>query len=101
MISLGSAGLAMIAPALYRNTSIKTLDLSFNGLHDIDSARILRELIRHNKTITSLYLAGNSFGCNAAATGGISEGLRSNTAIQKLDLTPDLPQAKTRPPVPW
>jgi Ran GTPase-activating protein (RanGAP) involved in mRNA processing and transport len=84
--SLRSAGLAKIAPALYRNTSIRSLDLAQNGLHDIDSANVLRELIRRNKTIASLCLAENTFGSNAAAARIILEGLRSNTAIQQLDL---------------
>jgi Ran GTPase-activating protein (RanGAP) involved in mRNA processing and transport len=43
-------------------------------------------LIRRNKTIISLYLAGNAFGRNAAATRSILEGVRSNTALQKLNL---------------
>jgi Leucine-rich repeat (LRR) protein len=85
--ALGSTGLAETAPALYRNTSIKTLDLSSNSLNDIESADVLRELIRRNKTITSLYLAaGNTFGGNAAATWSILEGLRCNAALQQLDL---------------
>jgi Ran GTPase-activating protein (RanGAP) involved in mRNA processing and transport len=84
--NLKSVGLVEIAPALYRNTSIKSLDLSRNGLHDIESANILRELIRRNKTITSLSLADNPFGSNAAATLSILEGLRSNTALELLDL---------------
>ena len=79
-------GLAEIAPALYRNTSIKTLALSSNGLDDIESANALRELFRRNKTITSLCLAENVFGPNAAAVRSIVEGVRSNTALQKLDL---------------
>jgi hypothetical protein len=41
---------------LYHNTSIKTLDLSNNGLDDIRSANVLRELIRR-KTITNLCIA--------------------------------------------
>jgi hypothetical protein len=84
--ALGSAGLAEIAPALYRIISIKTLDLSINGLDDIDSANVLRELLRRNKTITSLYLAGNTFGRNAAAARRIFEGVYSNTALQQLYL---------------
>jgi Ran GTPase-activating protein (RanGAP) involved in mRNA processing and transport len=84
--ALGSAGLAEIAPALYRNTSIKTLHLSNNGLDDIESANLLRELLRRNKTITSLYLAGNTFGRNAAAARSIFEGVHSNTALQQLYL---------------
>jgi hypothetical protein len=52
-IALGSVGLAEIAPVLYCNTSIKTLDLSSNDLDDIESADFLRELLRRSKTITS------------------------------------------------
>jgi Ran GTPase-activating protein (RanGAP) involved in mRNA processing and transport len=83
---LRSAGLAEIAPALYRNTSIKSLDLSNNGLDDIESANVLRELLRCNKTIASLCLVGNTFGLNAAAARSIFEGLRNNKALQQLDL---------------
>jgi Ran GTPase-activating protein (RanGAP) involved in mRNA processing and transport len=83
---LGSVGLAEIAPALYGSTSIKTLDLTRNGLDDIESANVLRELLRRNKTITSLCIDENAFGLNAAATRSIVEGVRSNTALQKLDL---------------
>jgi Ran GTPase-activating protein (RanGAP) involved in mRNA processing and transport len=83
---LRSAGLAEIAPALYRNTSIKSLDLGSNCLDDIESANVLRELIRRNRTITRLCLAVNFFGSNAAATLIIVEGVRSNKALQKLDL---------------
>jgi Ran GTPase-activating protein (RanGAP) involved in mRNA processing and transport len=85
--ALGSAGLAEIAPALYRNTSIKSLDLAHIGLDDIDSANVLRELMRRNKTITSLSISHNTFGRNAAAAWSIAEGVRSNTALQQLDLS--------------
>jgi Ran GTPase-activating protein (RanGAP) involved in mRNA processing and transport len=85
--ALGSAGLAEIAPVLYRNTSIKSLDLAHNGLDDIESTNVLRELIRRNKTITSLCLGHNTFGPNAAAARSIAEGVRSNTALQQLDLS--------------
>jgi Ran GTPase-activating protein (RanGAP) involved in mRNA processing and transport len=71
---------------LYRNTSIKSLDLSHNGLDDIESTNLVRELICRNKTIRSLCIAANAFGRNAAATQSIFEGLRSNTALQQLDL---------------
>jgi Leucine-rich repeat (LRR) protein len=83
---LRSEGLAEIAPVLYRNPSIKSLDLSHNGLDDIESANLLRELIRRNKTITSLCFAGSPFGSNSAAARIILEGVRSNTALQQLDL---------------
>jgi Ran GTPase-activating protein (RanGAP) involved in mRNA processing and transport len=85
-ICLMSAGLTELAPVLYCNTSIKTLDLANNGLDDVESANLLRELIRRNKTITSLCIAGNAFGRNAAAVRSIAEGVRSNTALQQLDV---------------
>jgi Ran GTPase-activating protein (RanGAP) involved in mRNA processing and transport len=84
--ALGSTGLAEIAPALYHNTSIKSLDLSSNDLEDIESTNLLRELLRCNKTITSLYLTYNAFGSNPAAARSVLEGVRSNTALQQLDL---------------
>jgi Ran GTPase-activating protein (RanGAP) involved in mRNA processing and transport len=72
---------------LYRNTSIKTLDRTKNRLgDDIESANVLRELIRHNKTITSLCIAHNFFGRNPAAARSIADGIRSDTTLQKLDL---------------
>jgi Ran GTPase-activating protein (RanGAP) involved in mRNA processing and transport len=83
--ALGSAGLAEIVPVIYRNTSIKSLDLKNNGLDDIESANVLRELIRRNKTIASLCIAHNAFGSNAAAVRSIMEGVRRNTTLQKLD----------------
>jgi Ran GTPase-activating protein (RanGAP) involved in mRNA processing and transport len=85
--ALGNAGLTEITPVLYRNTSIKTLDLSHNDLDDIESANVLRELLRRNKTITSLCISGNAFGRDVAAARSIFEGLRCNTALQKLDLS--------------
>jgi Ran GTPase-activating protein (RanGAP) involved in mRNA processing and transport len=85
--ALGNAGIAEIAPVLYRNTSIKALDLTNNGLHDMESASALCELFRRNKTITSLCIADNSFGRNAAAVRSILDGVRSNTTLQQLNLS--------------
>jgi hypothetical protein len=79
--SLGSTGLAEITPVLYCNTSIKVPDLTSNGLHDSESANVLRELFRRNKTITSLYIGYNAFGRNAAAARSIADGVRSNTTL--------------------
>jgi Ran GTPase-activating protein (RanGAP) involved in mRNA processing and transport len=84
---LGSAGLAEIAPVLYRNTSVKALDLANNGLDDIESANVLRELIRRNKTITSLCIADNVFGSDVAAVRSIAEGVLCNRTLQQLDLS--------------
>jgi Ran GTPase-activating protein (RanGAP) involved in mRNA processing and transport len=85
-VRIGSAVLAEIAPVLYRNTSIKVLNLTNNGLHDIESANVLRELIRRNETITSLCIAHNAFGRNTAAVRSIADGVRSNATLQQLAL---------------
>jgi hypothetical protein len=59
--TLGSVGLSELAPALCRNTSIKELDLSYNEIN-MESAKYLRDIIRRNKTITTLALSGTHFG---------------------------------------
>jgi hypothetical protein len=84
--ALRSAGLAEIAPAKYRNASSKTFDLSNNQREDIESANFLHEFIHRNKTIGSLCLAHNGFGCNAAAARSIIQGVCSNAALQQVDL---------------
>jgi Ran GTPase-activating protein (RanGAP) involved in mRNA processing and transport len=83
---LWSAGLAEIAPVLYRNASIKSLHLSHNALDEIESANVLGELIRRNKTIAGLCVASNGFGRDAIAARSNADGVRSNTALQNLGL---------------
>jgi Ran GTPase-activating protein (RanGAP) involved in mRNA processing and transport len=85
--SLGSTGLAELAPALYRNTSIKELDISDNVLEDMESAIILRDIIRRNKTMTNLNLSENHFGQTTGAVECIADGLGSNSTLLKIDLT--------------
>jgi hypothetical protein len=85
--TLGSAGLAELAPALYRNTSIKVLDMSNNYLNDIESAEILRDILRSNKTITALDLSRNWFGRTTGFVECIAVGLGSNSTLLKIDLS--------------
>jgi Ran GTPase-activating protein (RanGAP) involved in mRNA processing and transport len=84
---LRSGNLAELAPALYCNTSIKVLDISYNNLFDIDSARLLRDITRRNKTMTALNLSGNTFGNTTGAIKCIADGLGSNSTLLKIDLT--------------
>jgi hypothetical protein len=85
--TLESAGLAELAPALYQNTSIKVLDMSGNRLSDMESAGILRDILRSNKTITTLDLSGNRFGQTIGAADCIAEGLGSNSTLMETHLT--------------
>jgi hypothetical protein len=78
-------GLAELAPALYRNTSIKVLDISGNS--SMDNAELLRDIIRRNKTITALDLSGNNFGGRTGAVKCIAEGLGSNSTLLKIDIS--------------
>jgi Ran GTPase-activating protein (RanGAP) involved in mRNA processing and transport len=83
----GSAGLAELAPALSRNTSIKVLNISLNYLRDVESAEILRDILRSNKTMTTLNLTSNAFGQTAGAVECITDGLGSNSTLLTIDLS--------------
>jgi Ran GTPase-activating protein (RanGAP) involved in mRNA processing and transport len=85
--TLGSAGLAELAPALYHNTSIKVLDISENGLNDMESAELLRDILRSNKAITELDLSGNNLGRTTGAVERVADGLASNSTLLKIDLS--------------
>jgi Ran GTPase-activating protein (RanGAP) involved in mRNA processing and transport len=85
--ALGSAGLAELAPALYCNTSIQVLDFSRSGLHHMEYARLLRDILRSNKTITTLDLSANKFGRTTGAIECIADGLGNNSTLQRIDLS--------------
>jgi Ran GTPase-activating protein (RanGAP) involved in mRNA processing and transport len=85
--TLGSAELAELAPALYHNTSIKVLDLSENELDGMESATLLRDILRSNKTMTALDLSGNRLGETTGTVEYIADGLGSNSTLLKIDLS--------------
>jgi Ran GTPase-activating protein (RanGAP) involved in mRNA processing and transport len=85
--TLGSVGLMELAPALYLNTSIKVINMSRNEWHHMESARLLRDILRSNKTITALALTGNGLGRTTGAVECIAEGLGSNSTLPKIDLS--------------
>ncbi len=75
-----------LAPALYHNTSIEVLDLSHNYLDDMESARLRRDIIRRNKTVTTLNLSCNDFGRTLVAVECITDGMGSNSKLLKINL---------------
>jgi hypothetical protein len=87
VFTLGSAELAELAPALYHNRSIKELDMSYNRLDGMDSAEILRNILRSNETMIILDLSGNKYGQTAGAVDCITDGLGSTSMLLKIDLT--------------
>jgi hypothetical protein len=58
-----------------------------NNLNDMQSAEILRDIIRRNKTITTLDLSGNNCGQTTGAIERIADGLGSNSTLLKIDLS--------------
>jgi Ran GTPase-activating protein (RanGAP) involved in mRNA processing and transport len=84
--TLGSAGLAELAPALYRNMSIKVLDISQDNLNDMESAEILRDILCSNTTMTAIDLSGNNFSAGGVVA-CIAEGLGNNSTLLKIDLS--------------
>jgi Ran GTPase-activating protein (RanGAP) involved in mRNA processing and transport len=70
---------------LYRNTSIKALDMSYSWLVSMESAEILRGVFRSNKTMTALNLSGNEFGQTTRAVDYIADGLGSKSTLLKID----------------
>jgi Ran GTPase-activating protein (RanGAP) involved in mRNA processing and transport len=85
--TLRRTGLAELAPALYRNTSIKVLDISENVLNDMASAELLRDIIRRNETLTTLNLSWNGSWQTTGAVECIADGLGSNSTLLKIDLS--------------
>jgi hypothetical protein len=79
--------LAELAPALYHNTSIKVLDMSGNRFNDMECFGLLCEIIRRNKTITTLDLSWHHFGRIVGAVGCIADGLGSNSTLLKINLS--------------
>jgi Ran GTPase-activating protein (RanGAP) involved in mRNA processing and transport len=75
---------AELALALYHNTSIKVLDMSDNGLIDMESAHLFQDILRSNKTMTTLDLSGNKFGLTTGAVECIADGLGSNSTLLKI-----------------
>jgi hypothetical protein len=83
---LWSTHLVEIAPALYRHASIKELDLSWSLFEDMESAVLLRDIVRRNKTMTKLDLAGNDFGGRRDTLRCIADGLGSSASLLELDI---------------
>jgi Ran GTPase-activating protein (RanGAP) involved in mRNA processing and transport len=86
--ALGSAGLAEIAAGLYRNTTLKLLNLSDNNLGDLTSAKTLKDLLRRNKSLATLSIEDIPFGRTIGTVDCIAQGLRgSRSSIQTILLS--------------
>jgi hypothetical protein len=97
---INAAALRELATGLYRNTSLEHLDVADNQLHCFAAARVLRDLMRRNKSLTRMDIDRNAIGAgnhangtNGAANGGhghvgsIADGLRTNVTLVDVDLS--------------
>jgi len=83
--SLNNVQFRHVAEGLYRNSTLRILDLAENQLHGLEAATTLRALIQRNRSITSLDVSCNHFG----GTQGfrlIAQALRRNTALEDLSM---------------
>ena len=62
---------------------LKTLELMGMGMDD-ERAEVVASMLRHNTSLTSIYLSVNEIGPQGAAC--IAEALRSNTTLRQLEL---------------
>jgi Ran GTPase-activating protein (RanGAP) involved in mRNA processing and transport len=75
-----------IASGLYRNSTIKELDLANNHLHGLDASIILRSLLQRNRGIRQLDLSRNHFG-GTQGMRSLTEGLSRNSTLHELVLS--------------
>ena len=77
-------GASSLSEALRVNTSLTSLDLSVNSIH-AEGAHSLSEALKVNTSLTSLSLGRNYIGAEGANY--LSEALRVNTSLTSLDLS--------------
>jgi hypothetical protein len=79
-----ASGATELAAALRLNTTLASLDLSWNFMGD-DGGRVIADLLRCNGTLTSLALSFNNLG--EAGGRELAEALRVNATLTSLDLS--------------
>jgi Ran GTPase-activating protein (RanGAP) involved in mRNA processing and transport len=75
-----------IASGLYRNSTIRELDLANNHLHGLEASVILRSLLQRNRGIRQLDLSRNHFG-GTQGMRSLTEGLSRNSTLHELVLS--------------
>ncbi|MEE6261625.1 leucine-rich repeat domain-containing protein [Plantactinospora sonchi] len=68
---IGDEGVTRLAAALVRNTTVRTLDLVNVGMSGHGLAVLAEALVRRRPPLQRLFLGGNGFGPEAAATLGV------------------------------
>ena len=86
---IGGRGLLLLSKALITNSSLVKLDMSHCSLEiSKENGPVLTEMLRKNKTLRDINLAGNSK-ISDLGVFFIAEGLKRNTVLEKLNI-PDV-----------
>lgn len=80
---IGAAGAVALAGALWRNQTLTSLDLRFNGDIGDEGGHALFEALKHDRALAALYLTVCDIG-NAPA---LAEALEVNRTLKVLDLS--------------
>ena len=81
-----SKGIALLAPSLKNNSTLKCLDLSFNQISDLGVKFLCEALLpKENSSLKVLYLSKNMILCDGAKY--LSEMLRTNQILKELWLS--------------
>eukprot|EP00050_Salpingoeca_kvevrii_P016353 m.54731 g.54731 ORF g.54731 m.54731 type:complete len:673 (+) comp6864_c0_seq3:150-2168(+) len=82
---LGDDGCEVIAMALRKNRSVRTLDLHQNCIR-CHGGVALGAMLQNNNTLSSLTLEWNAIGALDGGIAGLAEGLGCNLGLRSLDL---------------
>jgi hypothetical protein len=82
--TLGIDGVKALADALKVNSTITSIDLSYNNVGD-DGAKALADVLKVNSTTTSIDLSYNNV--DVAGAKALADALKVNSAITTIDLT--------------
>ena len=83
-LGVSKNGLISLAKALYRNSTIHTLNLNFKGIGE-SGAVSLSQTLHHNSTLCELQLTYNSIGDEGAVA--LSESLYHNSTLKIINLS--------------
>ncbi|CCI46694.1 unnamed protein product [Albugo candida] len=82
--SLGNSSTKILSSILFKNQTLRTLDLGFNRIND-KGATLLAKALETNTSLESIYLSGNEIGLVGADA--FAKALCTNTTLKTLHLS--------------
>jgi hypothetical protein len=83
--SIGPGGIRFVGEALKKNTTLTALDLSWNIVGADETACFIGKMMKENTTLITLNLTGNGIGPDGACF--LGEMLKENTTLTTLNLS--------------